>query len=390
MRSRSVPGFRQRGRAGVLVASGLAVAGLAFLFAPVELPDHVEGVGRVLPAQEWVLVRTASGAVTATLRDHRTGAVSTTFAAEPARGDAVRFDLGPVASRRAVEAGEAVGTVASGEAALRLSAVRGEIEQAQAELRLSGAGQKAEVVETARQEVQRAEAEAERMDAEIAEAQAVRARAEAAAARQRELASGGLTSDEALEEAESAVRLAEAGVETARARARAARARVTTATARVRAAASGERPEEAAVVRARIDALEREANSLLRREELGTLVSPISGRVGRVFSPDTLLLVSDTSAYHVLLPVRWSDRDRVRVGSAVMLQTASGEPSARIVDVREAAAPRARQAYLVATAEVVSGAEHLAPGLLVRADVEAEPKTPLEHVRSAIADLFRW
>ena len=364
MRSRSVPGFRQRGRAGVLVASGLAVVVLALVFAPVELPDRVDGVGRVLPAQEWVLVRTVTGAVTATLRDHRTGAVSTTFAAEPARGDAVRFELGPAASQEAVEAGEAVGTVASGEAALRLSAVRGEIEQAEAELRLSGTGAKPEIVAAARQEVRQAEAE--------------RARASTVAARQRQLFAGGLTSEQALEQAEGAVLLAEA--------------LVASAEAQVLVATSGGRPEEAEVVRARIAALEREARSLVQRERMGTLVSPISGRVGRVFSPDTLLIVADTSAYHVLLPVRWTDRDRVRVGSAVTLRTASGEaaPEARVVDVREAAAPRAGQAYLVATAEVVSGAEHLVPGLLVGCVVESTPMTPLEHVRRALNDLFRW
>ncbi|OZC02045.1 HlyD family secretion protein [Rubricoccus marinus] len=378
MRSRSVPGFRQRGRAGVLVASGLAVAAIALVFAPVELPDRVEGVGRVLPAQEWVLVRTASGAVTATLRDHRTGAVSTTFAAEPARGDAVRFELGPAASQEAVEAGENVGMLASGEAALRLAAVRGEIEQAEAELRRTGAGAKPEVVEAARRGVREAEAERGQAEAEVA-------RAKATAERQRNLFADGLTSAQALDDAEAAVRLAEAR----RASAQAQRA---TAEARVQVATSGERPEEAGVVRARIGALEREARSLLEREQMGTLVSPISGRVGRVFSPDTLLLVADTSAYHVLLPVRWTDRDRVRAGRTVVLKTASGEapPLARIVDVREAAAPRAGQAYLVATAEVVSGAEHLVPGLLVACAVESAPMTPLQHVQRALRDLFRW
>ena len=378
MRSRSVPGFRTRGRAGVLVASGLVVGLVALLLAPVEIPDRVEGMGRVLPAQEWTLVRTAGGAVTATLRDHRTGAVSTTFAAEPARGDAVRFDLGPAASQQAVEAGETVGTVASGEAALRLVAVQGEIEQAEAELRLSGAGAKDEVVAAAVQSVRQAEAEAETRRADVA-------RAEATAARQRDLFADGLTSAQALDDAEAAVRLATA-------RRASAQAQKATAEARVAVAASGGRPEEAAVVQARIGALQREARALRRRDGMGTLVSPISGRVGRVFSPDTLLLVADTSAFHVLLPVRWSDRDRVRVGSAVQLKAASGgdAPQARVVDVREAAAPRAGQAYLIATAEVTSGAEHLVPGLLVPCAVEAAPMTPLGHVRRALGDLFRW
>lgn len=364
MRSRSVPGFRQRGRAGRLVAGSAGVLlALGALFAPVEIPDRVEGMARVLPAQEWILARTATGAVTSTLRDHRTGAVSTVFAAEPARGDAVRFELEPVASSEAVEAGDVVGVVASGEAALRLSVVRGEIDQAQAELRLSLAGSKEDIVEAARQDVRRAEVE--------------RAQAEATAVRARGLFARGLTAAQALEEAESAVGVAEASVAAAE--------------ARVRAVASGDRVEEAAVVRARILALEREAESLVQREEMGTLVSPISGRVYRVFSPDTLLLVANTSAYRVLMPVRWSDRDRVRVGSTMTLG-AGGEdgPVARVVDVREAAAPRAGQAYLVATADVVAGGERLAPGLLVPSAIEAPAMTPLGHARRAFANLFAW
>lgn len=375
MRSRSVPGFRRSGRAGLLVASGtLAVL---VLLAPVELPDHVSSVARVMPVQEWVLARTSSGAVMATLRNHRTGEIQTTFAAEPARGDAVRFELGPAASQDRVEAGETVGVLASGETALRLSAMRGEIEEAEAELRLSGVGAKAEVVEAAQREVSRAEAERVRAETE-------RARAETSAARQRVLFEDGLASVQALEEAESAVRLAEASVAVAD-------AQVQTARVWVRNAQTGGRTEEADVIRARIRALERETASLSRREAMGTLVSPISGRVQRVFSPDTLLLVADTSAFHVLLPVRWSDRARVRVGARVHLQTGLGEPPvAQIVDVREAAVPQAGQAYLVATAAVTAGAEHLVPGLLVPATIEAEPKRLLDHARDALRDLFRW
>ncbi|MEO0557299.1 MAG: hypothetical protein AAF170_03845 [Bacteroidota bacterium] len=391
MRTRSVPGFRRRSRTGLLVASGIGFLLLALLFAPVELPDRVASVGRVLPVQEWILMRTESGAVTATLRNHRTGEVRTTFAAEPARGDAVQFELGPAASQETVEAGDVVGMLASGESALRLSEVRGQIEQAQAELRLSGAGRKEEVVETARQEVRRAEAEVTRMEAEVDEAEAARAQAETVAARQRELFAADVTSQAALDEAESTLRVAEAAVETAQARAQAARVRVQAAESRVRAEQAGERPEEADVVRARIRALEREGESLARREQMSTLVAPISGRVHRVFSPDTLLLVADVSQYHVLLPVRWADRNRVQVGTRVILDAGPREGTlARIVDVREAAVPQAGQAYLVATAEVTQGADHLVPGLLVPAAIEAQSKTPLDHVRSALGDLFRW
>ena len=56
------------------------------------------------------------------------------------------------------------------------------------------------------------------------------------------------------------------------------------------------------------------------------------------------------------------------------------------VDVTPAAAPLRGQAYLVATAEVETGADRLVPGLQVPVAVETEPQTPLDHAR----DLFGW
>lgn len=358
MRSRSVPAFRRRGRRAFLV-SLVAVAALAALFAPVEFPTSVRGVGRVLPAQEWVLARTPDGAITATLRDLRTGAVTTTYSAEPARGDAVRFELSPVAERGEVEAGETLGAFTSGEAALRLAALRGEIQTAEAALALSRAGARDEVVEAAAKRVRQAEAQ---------HAQAVRL-----AARQRQLFENGLASAIDLEQAEGAVDVAAAAI--------------TAAQAERDAVAIGPLPESVEVAQAQVDRLRADAERLQERLEMDLITAPISGRIQRVFSPDTLLFVADASAYHVVLPVRWEDRHRVTPGRRVVLDTGDPEPPiARIVDVTPAAAPLRGQAYLVATAEVETGADRLVPGLQVPTAVETAPRTPLAHAR----DLFGW
>lgn len=339
----------------MLVASLALAAGVAVLLAPVEIERPVRGQGRVLPAQEWVLARTGDGAVTATLRDLRTGAVTTTFSAAPERGDAVRFDLTAVGE--AVRAGEPVGAFASGEAALELAALRGEIEAAEAGLRLSRAGARAEVVRAAEEQVRQAEAERE---------QAARA-----AARQRELFEQGLAAAHAVEAAEEA--------------AAAAQAAVAVAAAEREVVALGPRPEAVGVAEARVAQLRAEAAQLRARRAMDAITAPISGRVQRVFSPDTLLFVADTSAYHVLVPVRWEDRRRVRVGAAVTLATGDAEPArARVTDVAPAAPTHRGQAFLVATAEVVGGAERLVPGLRVPVAIAAEPATPLGLAREAL------
>lgn len=359
-----VPALRRRASPRTLFVSALAVLVVMVLFLPVELESTVEVPGRVFPAQEWVVVRGASGAVSATLRDYRAGTVEATFTAEPARGDAVRFHLGPAAGARSVTVGDTVGVFASGETAQRLAELEGQVEAARAELHLYQAGAKAPLVEADRQEVRRSQAALE-------QAQRVRTR-------QCDLFERGVVTEEACEAATSAERLAEAAE--------------AAAAARLEATQTGARSEEIVLARTRLQALEREAGTLGERLDMETLVAPISGMTYRVFSTDTLLMVADTSSYTVTLPVRWSDRGRVIPGQEVRLRTSEwGEqPRARIVDLRETATRATGQAYLLAAAEVVDGHEHLTPGLLIRGAIITEPVTPLAYVQSLTRELFRW
>ena len=250
----------------------------------------------------------------------------------------MRFHLGPGADRE-VAAGDTIGHFASGEAALRLVSLHGDLDAARAEVRLRSAAEKEAVVEAARHEVRRAEAALNY--------------AERLTTRQRELLDRGVVAEDEFDDAESRWRLAEAEAAAAH--------------ARLDAVQTGARTAEIDWAQARVTALEREAASLAERLDSGTLVAPIGGIAYRMFSSDTLLMVADTSALFVMLPVRWSDRQRIVPGQEVTLRTTEwGEqPRARVLDVRDAATPFAGQPYLVATAEVVAGGEALTPGLLV-------------------------
>ncbi|MGI9628198.1 MAG: HlyD family efflux transporter periplasmic adaptor subunit [Longimicrobiales bacterium] len=359
-----IPTIRRRGAPRALLASGVVGLTAVAAYSPIQITDRVIVAGRVMAAQEWVITRESSGAVATTLRDYRTGAVDATLAAEPARGDAVRFHLGPAVEGRTVAAGDTVGGFVSEEAALRLTALAGDVELARAELSMSQAGEKDELIEVARQETIRAQASLEF--------------AQRAAERQSALYQRGIIAERELEEAESELRVATAE--------RAA------AQALLDAARSGARDEQVALAQARLDALEREATTLRARLQMSDLVAPISGLVYSVMSPDTLLMVADTSSYTVVLPVQWSDRERVKPGQDVVLRiTEWGEqPRGRILELRESSARASGQAYLVATAEVYEGKEALTPGLLVQGSIEAARLSIPDYARRVVGDFLHW
>ncbi|NNF27707.1 MAG: hypothetical protein HKN73_10850 [Gemmatimonadetes bacterium] len=353
-----------KGRRKALLASGGVGLVLLTLFSPLRVPERIDVPGRVTPAQEWVVARADNGAVSTTLRDYRSGAVEATLAAEPARGDAVRFTLGPAASEKFIQAGDTVGGFVSEEAALRLAALAGQVEAARAELELSRAGEKDALVEVARQDLRRAQAALEY--------------AEQVVVRQRALFERGIVSQTELEEAESEWRVASAEAAGAQ--------------AMLQASQTGEREEQVTLAEARLEALQEEADILRSRMALNNLIAPISGLVYRVSSPDTLLMVADTSAMAVFLPVRFQDRSRVRPGQEVSLRISEwgDQPRARVVDLRESSGRAAGQAYMMAMAEITSGHEQLTPGLLVQGSILTGRLHPLDFLRGIITDLVAW
>lgn len=362
MRYRKLPAFRVRGARRALLVSGALSFALLLALLPVEVPRSLDVPGRVFPAQEWVVVRTPDGAVSAALQDHRTGEVEATYAAQPMRGDAVRFRLRPTAQHPVVQQGDTVGVFESGEAARRQAAVAGDIEAARARLALHRAGAKEAVIEVARQEARRAE-EALAYAADVH-------------ARQAALAERGVVASQEIEAAENALRLAEAEGAAAQARYDVAR--------------TGAQAEQIALAQAEIAALEAQAQSLAERARLSTLVAPFSGQALRVFSRDTLLVVADTSAYLVAMPVPWAERARVTVGQLVAVRTAGGVAHARIVDLRPTPIHSAGQPYLMAMAGVHADREVLVPGQLARCAIALDSQPPLAVMRELARSLIHW
>lgn len=344
------------------LAGGLALFALAW-WLPVQVPRSITVPGRVLPVQEWLLTREATGELAATLRDHQTGAVVSYFATEIDRGDALEFNLiSSVLRRGYVSAGDTVGLLSSSEVQQRLTQLQGELATSEALLRETLAGEKEAVIDEARQQHLQAQEQVE-LQRRLVE-------------RQRQLAAQDLLAPELLEQSETQLRLYELGV--------------AAAAARLEALRTGSRPEEIARAQAQVQALRNELRAHEQRLALSTLTTPISGPILHAPAPDTLLTVLDTTGYVVTMPLVWFEQNRVRTGQAVRVAVPgwSGTGDGTITHVGAFAWQVQQQPFVMVTARLNENVPGLVAGLHVQCTIPL-PGQPLREVlRQVLRDLF--
>lgn len=338
------------------IGAGLIIMAGLLLLAPFRYAYTVDATGKIMPARQWVLQRNADGAVAGVLYDHARGMVERYTIAQPERGDAGDFALAPgMATYRHIGAGDTVGRFSSSAVAWRLSQLEGELAAARADLIAGEAGEKAEVVTAARHALALAEREA--------------AEQRRLLERQRALLAAELVSPQELEAIETAAEVAALREQIARAE-----------LARVE---SGLRPEDLAALRARIAALEGEVAVLKERVGRFALTSPLSGRITPAFSMDTLLIVADTTARVVLLPVRAGERPMIKPGQRVDIAGPfpGGSAAGTIRHLDPAVKTIGGHEVVFATVSVDDGGGDWPDGAMVRCTIHCRDLTLWQHVR---------
>ncbi|MEW6752926.1 MAG: HlyD family efflux transporter periplasmic adaptor subunit [Candidatus Latescibacterota bacterium] len=323
------------------------------------LPYRLQGPGLVLPCREWVLTCGPEGQFAATLHDHAKGTVEASRVATFARGDRVAFQrAAPLRAGAPVVAGDTVGRLWSSELELQQITLQGELAAELAALARDQAGDRPAQIRLAELGVRRAEEEQAQQHRRVE--------------RMQRLLGRNAVSATDLEEAVNLLALHEVEMERA--------------AAALGLARSPERSGELDWRRARIQALERQLETLGRWVAETQLVTPLSGRVAGAPSGDTLAVVQDTSAYLVLIPVRWEERGSLALGQRVEVAVGPGQGPAvaRIASVGRTAHMASGRAYLAVRALVEEGGEALLPGLVVRCSLCASPLVGWEYLRRSL------
>ena len=290
-----------------------------------------------------------NGRLVSDLKNHARGTTENFSVAQFERQDAIRFNIEQdVLDRDFALAGDTIGTVYSSQNERVLNEIQGQLEAEQATLRLYQAGQKASVIEEARQVLKRAEATVTGQEKIVD--------------RLRKLENKNAVAVEQLEIEQDNLRVFQLDVDIAKSRLEAVR--------------TGERAEQVNLSRSRIASLQRDIETLRRRIEDYTIVSPISGALYHFSTSDTMLVVADTSYYLVSVPVQWTEATYIEAGSDIKMFDSSTNQNLEGQVIRKEKFVRnfAGQAGVIVIGAVQpdSGEKQILPGSQVSVKLRAE------------------
>ena len=341
---------------------------MAVKMSPSHLPYTIYTNGLVMPRSEWTLSRAQNGNLISSLKDNRTNNLQAFSASVFQRGYQANFQLNPaVYHRTRLNKGDTVATMYSNQDEDRLIQLQGDLEVQQAELQVNNSGQKT---------------------ADVAGQASQIALARQELSMQRTLTQR----TEALYE-ESLVSLQEYQADLSKLRVRELNLKM--AEANYQSVATGDKPQQLQVVKSRINSLQQQIGKIKSGLKDLTLVAPVSGtillRTASVNPTEEVLLsVADNSAWVVLLPVSYLEREYIQLDQTIEIaitgttQTTSGkivgiDNTVQFVD--------GRQAFFV-TALVEEKYAPLISGMLARITVVCQSITLEEHLRRSAKLLF--
>ncbi|WP_170061147.1 HlyD family secretion protein [Spirosoma aerolatum] len=324
------------------------------------MPYTIATNGLVMPTSEWTLSRAQNGNLISTVKDNRTGQLSSFSTSVFQRGYQANFQLSPsLYDKPTIQKGDTVASLYSNQDQERLMQLQGDLAVQEAELLLHNSGHKLADVEkiAGQMALAKEELEAQRKLTNRTEA----------------LYKDSLTSTQEYETALNKLRIRELTVNMTE--------------ADYKSAITGSKPEEIQVTQRRIGALQQQIQQIKNGLKDLTLLSPVSGTIlfkKASLNPteEVLVSVADNSGFIVVLPVNYLEREYVQIDQEVAVditgttQTVLGKISSidntiQLVD--------GRQAFFV-TALIAEKNVPLVPGMLVKATIQSQPISIKEHI----------
>jgi hypothetical protein len=341
----------------ILIGTCVLLGG--FLAAPIRLPHTVEVPGRILCAREWIVRMETGGVIVAMLVDRKAGTVSNSTVHEYSRGDVVQLEFSPEArSGATVCRGDTLVQIHSNEIARALAELEGQVASAEASLVTSSTGQKAAIVEGAREQLEQARRNNEALDVILA--------------RQKLLYEKGMVSEQEYELAQRQAAVASIGV--------------SIAGANLHAVSTGEKQEQRDLMRANILRLSGELEVVRKRQAECALRAPFKGVVLCSGVSDTLLMVADTTEYVVLMPVPLKEYGCIAAQQRVCLsgQEPVGIVPGIITGVVSPVEVYGGQQVVMITGQCIGRWGTVMHGSVARCVIECAPWSPIAYVQSLV------
>lgn len=353
-------GNKPANRKYILTAVTLIILIFILFIIPIKIPYSIRAYCRIQPAQKWVLTSGASGQLSTSVINYKNGTSKGYNILQFAREGAMHLTFDPaIDSGEFINAGDTVATIYSSETEENLADLNGQLLTLKATLAVDSKGEKESIVDE--------------FELKLARAQEAETNQRLIVSRQKALLEKNLISQQEydIEANKESLMVVEIGI----------------ARSQLESARTGVKAEQIDLIKTQIDALEQHLKAIRKREQTFSIISPISGKICRQYSPDTLLVISDITSYVALIPFKLREAAHLRPGLKVRVYADGSKHkiSGRLTFVdRDVYALSGEQAC-VATAIIEDNGSDLTTGMFGNCIVRCEPVS----IPEFIWDFFR-
>lgn len=270
-----------KSRRPLIIGSIVLILIILILVLPIKLVYKLKVQGKLLPEKEWIIYKGTDGRLTSLLTNYKTGINQSYDVTLFDRGDAMQFAfISDLHSGISIKLKDTIAFVYSNEIERQIANLKGQIITSKASLTLNLTGEKESVIEQEKNNLAYRIKQAEEQKKIVN--------------RLKTLYDRGLASQEEYEIAQGTYDLNEINILISK--------------SRLQSVETGSKLEQNELIRSQILALEKELAVLKKRFEGFTLLSPIEGIVNRITNSDTLMIISDTSEFVLISPIRIQDK----------------------------------------------------------------------------------
>jgi hypothetical protein len=343
---------------------GVLLILVIFLMLPIKIPYSIKAPGKILPAKQWIVTKGPDGRLITILKDNKLGISRNYSVSQFERGDAIQFSLRPnISSGSAIKEKDTVASIYSNEIERQFVQLKGELEVAKASLAANETGEKQSSIQEEKERL-------EYMKKQADEQKKIFNRLEA-------LYRKDLISQEEYEISKGTTDLNQINISIAE--------------AHLQTVQSGVKKEQIDYINSQIQSLQKQIDILQKRFKNYTLISQVTGIANPILGNDTLLIVSDTSEFVVLIPVKWEERNYLSQNQTIYLKTpdSSVTQDATLVRIDKSIHPLNGGQVFFVTAYFDSPKIDFLSGLMVQCSIQCNPIRPVDYLERIFLSILR-
>jgi hypothetical protein len=327
----------------------------ALLFLPIKIPYSISAYCKIQPARRWVLTIGTNGQLLATNFDYKEGVSDGIRATQFAREGTMNLKFDSlITSGNLIKEGDTIATIYSSDTEERLADLKGQVAIMQASLASNTTGDKESVIRE--------------YESKVAHAEEASSTQQLVVGRLKALLDKNLVSQQEYEIALGRQQLLDQEINIAR--------------SQLESAKTGVKPQEAELIKAQITALNEQMDAIRRRMESFSIISPISGKVSRSYSSDTLLVISDATNCVAIIPVRSNEFPYASLGQDVTIYyNGTHDITAKIIYLGNDIYSMKGQQTRFCTALIDGYKGDLPLGMLCKCEVQCKSVSIMEYIR---------